>query len=86
VRRVLLAAALALALVGCSQLGDRESGGGRQPDTLEDVTDVTVYRNIDHFPNVAFFCADGLAFWSTSSYDVAPSAGRLPERDGECAR
>jgi len=82
---------LALAAVGCSeQLGDRDDGGGKSPDQLEDVDYVVVYRNIDNFPNIAQVCIDGIAFATTSSRGGTespsnPSLLRMEEWDRVCS-
>ena len=43
--------------------------GGRQADDYADVTDVTIYRNVDNVPNVANFCAGGEEYAATLSVD-----------------
>jgi hypothetical protein len=88
VRRLAAALVVVVAATGCSdELSDREGGAGLRADEVADTYDVTVYRNIDSFPNVAIFCADGLAFYASSqSSSSRGSLGRLPERDERCAR
>lgn len=80
----------AIALVGCGdELGDRESEGGQNADAIEDTYNVTVYRNINRYPNVAVFCAEGLGFAASSSGTDGsknPDLIRVPEIDGRCAR
>lgn len=72
---------------GCDSVTDDRTTG-KQPDSMSDTTNVTVYRNADGVPNVAVFCADGLAFAATLSTDGtrSPQLLRLPERDTRCAR
>jgi hypothetical protein len=85
-----LVAAGVLALAGCTGQAaqDRESGAGLKPDRVADASEVVVWRNADDIPNVATFCADGLAWAATLSRDgvTAPQLLRLPERDARCAR
>lgn len=59
----------AVLLVGCgsSATDDRKSGKGATPDGYKDITNVIVYRNADKVPNLALWCADDHAFWSTLS-------------------
>lgn len=88
------AVAALLLLSGCSdQLGDRESGAGKNADRIGDVGRVEVYRDADNFPNVARICVDGLGFSSTSSgwrggedenERAAPALSRVPEWDATC--
>ncbi len=85
-----LAAMLVLVLTGCAdQLRDRGGQEGAPPDVIGDVDYIEVYRNADHFPNVARTCVQGLAFATTSS-GRGQSAGatpliRVPEWDDFCA-
>lgn len=89
---ILGAAALGftMLLTGCSQtVGDREGGAGKQADSYEDATHVTVYKNADNVPNVAFFCLDGFGWASTlsggdSGKDKAAALIRFPEYDATC--
>lgn len=88
---------LAALLSGCSargsgappQLQDRGGVEGAGPDFVLDVTYVEVYRNIDHFPNIARVCIRGIGFAVTSTGEGA-SAGATPlirvqEWDSFCA-
>lgn len=55
---------------GCDETpkSDRVEGGAAA-DTYADVTDVTIWRNIDDVPNVAVFCAGDHMFAATLSGD-----------------
>lgn len=65
---IVTAVALTALLTGCSQTtDDRSSGSGNQADQYEDATEVTVYRNADSVPNVAFFCLGEYGWASTLS-------------------
>jgi hypothetical protein len=91
VNKLIIVLLAALLLIGCTEeLGDRESDAGRKADAIEDVYSVTVYRNIDRFPNVAMFCLEGLGFAATSrGSSSAPTSSdflRVPEYDSRCAR
>ncbi|GAA1573653.1 hypothetical protein GCM10009827_114450 [Dactylosporangium maewongense] len=86
-KRLALAAALVLALAGCSeQLGDRGGKEGAPPDKISDVDYIEVFRNADNFPNVAMVCVRGIAFAATASREgmSAPSLLRVPEWDARC--
>lgn len=68
-------------LASCSeQLGDRPM---TDDVVVRDLDAVTVYRNIDEFPNIARACADGVAF-AVSSSENGPSMVRVPEWDEAC--
>jgi hypothetical protein len=87
---VISVAALVFA-TGCTkpELQDRSSGAGRSADGVKDAYEVEVWRNVNNYPNVAIFCADGLAFFAASTDQHSGSRGtlgRLPERDELCAR
>jgi hypothetical protein len=83
-------------LAGCAarsgappQLADRGGVEGAAPDFILDVTYVEVYRNIDHFPNIARVCVRAIAFAVTSTGE-GYSAGatpliRVPDWDAFCA-
>lgn len=62
---------LVIMAAGCGETptADRQGEGGRRADTYEDVTNVTIWRNVDNVPNVATFCAGGRFFASTLSVD-----------------
>jgi len=90
-KRRLLLIPLAFALVACgaSATDDRQEGNGKRPDEYKDVTKVTVWRNADSVPNLAFFCAEGHRFVSTLSggdngVNKASMFIRLPEEDDQC--
>jgi hypothetical protein len=72
----------------CDPVTEDRQEGGTKPDSVQDTTRVTVWRNVDNAPNVITFCADGLAFAATSSVDGqrAPNLIRLPEMDGRCGQ
>lgn len=85
---VLLAGAFVA--VGCAaSLGDRGGETGAPPDQVLDVDYVEVYRNADHYPNVARVCVLGLGFATTSTGSgESPGATpltRVPEWDAFCA-
>lgn len=92
-------AALGLAavaiLAGCSgpqATQDRGSGGGKNPDSTQDATNVKVFLNANKVPNIAIFCVnpgDGhgpMAIMSTLSggdtgATKASSIMRMPDLD-----
>lgn len=66
---MLLAAASAVALAGCDTTSE-DRGGGRginvsTPDAVEDVDYITVYRNVNNWPNFAVMCAGGFGYVTT---------------------
>lgn len=70
--RIFAALAIAALLaVGCGEMptSDRQGEGGRRADEFGDVTDVTIWRNVDDVPNVAEFCAGEHEFVATLSAD-----------------
>ncbi len=87
---LLLPVLATLALGGCSVADDdRESGNGKDPDVIHDTSHVTLYRNANNIPNVAYFCAGELGWASTlSGTDQVYKAAfivRLPEYDAVCS-
>ena len=56
-----------LAGCGASATDDRKGGNGANPDGYKDITNVIIYCNADNVPNLALWCADDHAFWSTLS-------------------
>lgn len=76
-----------VALTGCSAtLQDRSDGLGSEPDTVSDTTDVTVYRNADDVPNVAYFCAGDYGWASTMNTSTGRGElHRFEEYDSICS-
>jgi aspartokinase-like uncharacterized kinase len=95
-RRRLVAGAIAAVLaVGCTgeQLQDISQDQARteEPaDAIEAVItnpdSVTVFRNLDRFPNIARVCIDGIAFYVTSHTDTRAAALESVPDSPECAR
>jgi hypothetical protein len=90
-RFAVLTVVLMFVLAGCSaQLKDRGGEEGAPPDFIGDVDYVDVYRNADHFPNVARICVLGLGFASGSTGEGESSGAtpvtRVPEWDAFCAQ
>ena len=98
-RRTRMAAVLAavLVLAGCATqpsapppaLQDRGGVEGSGPDVVLDVSYVEVYRNIDHYPNIALVCVRGIGFAAPST-GAGASVGatpmlRVPDWDAFCA-
>jgi hypothetical protein len=86
-----------MVLAGCAtstersgeSLGDRGGVEGAAPDVVLDVSYVEVYRNADHFPNIARVCVRGIAF-ATGSTGAGTAVGATPlirvqEWDSFCA-
>lgn len=65
---------------------DRTTGKGTAADGYQDTSQVVIWRNADQIPNVATFCADGLAWAATLSSDgmKVPNLLRIPEHDSRC--
>jgi len=75
-----------MVLAGCAtstgersgaSLEDRGGVEGAAPDLILDVSYVEVYRNADHFPNIARVCVRGVAF-ATTSTGAGTSVGATP--------
>ncbi|HEY8374578.1 MAG TPA: hypothetical protein VIL00_17750 [Pseudonocardiaceae bacterium] len=87
----LLATVVALALTGCTtRTSSRDEQENRSPNLVGDVDYVEIYRNTDHFPDVARVCVQGLGFVTTSTDDRRAGSHRsgpllrVPEWDGFC--
>lgn len=78
-RIIAILAVLAVVALGCSETptADRQEGG-RLADDYADVTNVTIYRNVDDVPNVAIFCAGEERFAATLSADGTRSPELVP--------
>lgn len=77
-RRLLLGAALVLALAGCGSdnFRDVEGVGSHNPDSIR------LWSNVDGHPNLVRVCADGVAFLTTTrQYDAVT---RVPDWDKFC--
>jgi hypothetical protein len=85
----LTAAALTLTLAGCAgdQMGDKPIDEGRD---VHDADSVTIYRNVDGYPNLGVVCIRRVAFVTTSrrtNIDGTPTyyeVLRVPEFDDTC--
>lgn len=87
----LVGVGLVASLTACgeSATDDRQGGAGSKADQTTDTDHVTVYRNADNVPNVAYFCAGGFAWASTlsggdSGDNKAATIVRFPDYDSHC--
>lgn len=66
--------------------GGREMFGGSDVDSVEDVSEIIVYRNANNWPNFAQVCAGGEAYVMRRSGGDAGSTVVMPDpqRSEEC--
>lgn len=83
-KTLIAVAVLAVALTGCG--GQYEDKELTSDTSIVDLRNVTVYRNIDGFPNLVEGCAGDVAVIVTSrSASDGAAMVRVPEHDARCA-